>query len=111
MNARVGSLVAVAIFIGSTLPVFTSAASADPSPTGRTPKLLWTSERLATWNRMKADYETGADSLGAKWYKLVKDNAECGCRYLDTGLWATFMYQWTGDRRYVNLAWTKVSEF
>ena len=111
MNARVAPLVAVAVYIVSTLPVLTSAASADPSPTGRTPKLMWSSERQATWNRMKTDYENGADSLGAKWYKLVKDNAECGCRYGDTGLWATFMYQWTGERRYVTLAWAKVSEF
>jgi hypothetical protein len=110
MKTRVTPLVlAVAIFIVSTIPILTSAAAADPSPTGRSPKLLWTSERQTIWNRMKADYQRGADTLGAKWYKLVKDNAECGCRYADNGLWATLMYQWTGERRYVDMAWDKLS--
>ena len=58
---------------------------------------------------MKSDYQRGADTLGGRWFKLVKDNAECGCRYGDTGLWATLMYQWTGERRYVDLAWTRLS--
>ena len=112
MNTPVTPLVlAVAVFIGSTIPMFTSSAAADPSPTGRTPKLLWTPERQTIWNRMKSDYEKRADTLGGTWYKLVKDNAECGCRYNDTGLWATLMYQWTGERRYVDLAWTKLSVF
>lgn len=104
-------MLAVAIFIGSTVPLLTSPAAADPSPTGYTPKLLWTPERQAIWNRMKSDYEKGSDTLGGRWYKLVKDNAECGCRYNDTGLWATFMYQWTGDRRYVDLAWKRLTNF
>ena len=102
-------MLAVAMFIGSTMPILTSSAAADPSPTGRTPKLLWTSERQTIWNRMKSDYQRDADTLGARWYKVVKDNAECGCRYNDTGLWATLMYQWTGERRYVDLAWTKIT--
>src|SRR5436190_3765409 len=110
MKVRIIPLaVSVAIFIGSTIPIFTSSAAADPSPTGRTPKLLWTAERQTVWNRMKSDYQKDADTLGAKWYKLVKDNAECGCRYADNGLWATLMYQWTGDRRYVDLAWARLS--
>ena len=110
MKTRVSPVaLAVAIFIGSTIPIVTSTAAADPSPTGRTPKLLWTSDRQTIWNRMKSEYQKGDDTLGATWYKLVKDNAECGCRYNDTGLWATLMYQWTGERKYVDLAWVKVS--
>ena len=58
---------------------------------------------------MKSDYQRGAETLGGEWYRLVKENAECGCRYNDTGLWATLMYQWTGERRYVDLAWAKLS--
>ena len=63
---------------------------------------------------MKADYRDNPGNpatLGGKWYKVVKENAECGCRYADTGLWATLMYQWTGEQKYVDLAWTQVSQF
>src|SRR5688572_8049339 len=94
-------------------PVLASAVSADPSPTGREPRLLWTPERQAVWNRMRGDYEKDRNNpgtLAGKWFKLVKDNAECGCRYNDTGLWATLMYQWTGDRRYVDLAWQRLTK-
>ena len=61
---------------------------------------------------MNSDYERDRDSpdtLGGQWFKLVKDNAECGCRYGDEGLWATLMYQWTGDRSYVDLAWKRLT--
>ncbi|MEQ1757829.1 MAG: hypothetical protein ABL986_05885 [Vicinamibacterales bacterium] len=63
---------------------------------------------------MKADYEANPSrptGLGGTWYKLVKENAECGCRYADNGLYATLMYQWTGEARYVDLAWAKITEF
>ena len=112
MHHRFASVVVAAIFVVA--PFWASVTSADPSPTGREPRLLWTPERQAVWNRMRADYErdrTSPDTLGGQWYKLVKDNAECGCRYADNGLWATFMYQWTGDRKYVDLAWTRLSGF
>ena len=91
-----------------------SVAAADPSPTGREPRLLWTPERQAVWNRMKAEYRSNPanpGTLGGNWYKVVKENAECGCRYGDTGLWATLMYQWTGEAKYVDLAWAKASQF
>ncbi len=91
-----------------------SVASAAPSPTGRSPRLMWTAERQDVWNRMRADFlanQSNPQTLGGRWFKLVKDNAECGCRYNDTGLWATLMYQWTGETRYVDLAWTKLSGF
>ena len=108
----------LAIILGlallSSADSFVSVAAGDPSPTGRSPKLLWTAERQAVWNRMKADYEKNPDApdtLGGQWYKVVKHNAECACRYGDTGLWATFMYQWTGEQRYVELAWDKLSGF
>lgn len=88
-----------------------AAAQAAPSPTGRTPRLLWTPERQDVWLQMKADYDRNANTLGARWYKLIKDTAEQGNKYGDTGLWATLMYQITGDTKYVDLAWNKISGF
>jgi hypothetical protein len=60
---------------------------------------------------MRSDYEASPNAprtLGGQYFKLIKDNAECKCRYADTGLWATLMFQMTGDRKYVELAWAEV---
>ena len=57
---------------------------------------------------MRADFEANPSTprtLGGQYDKLMKANAECACKYADTGLWATLMFQITGDRRYVDLAW------
>jgi len=78
------------------------------SPTGREPRLIWTPERQAVWSQMRADYEASPlapRTLGGQYYKLIKSNAECKCRYGDTGLWATLMFQITGDKGYADLAW------
>jgi hypothetical protein len=83
---------------------------AASSPTGRSPKLLWTAERQSVWLRMKADYESNPQSKPGQWYGLLKRNAECGCRYGDNGIWATLMYQITGERKYVTLAWNRLSQ-
>jgi hypothetical protein len=29
--------------------------------------------------------------MGGHWYRLLKTNAECGCKYGDDGLWATIV--------------------
>ena len=81
------------------------------TPTGREPRLIWTPERQAVWSQMRADFDANPGSprtLGGQYYKLIKGNAECACRYGDTGLWATLMFQITGDRRYVALAWRAI---
>lgn len=81
------------------------------SPTGREPRLLWTPERQGIWSQMRSDYDANPASpptLGGQYFKLIKTNAECKCRYGDTGLWAALMFQITGDRRYVELAWAEV---
>jgi hypothetical protein len=81
------------------------------SPTGREPRLIWTAERQGVWSQMRADYDANPlapPTLGGQYYKLIKTNAECKCRYADTGLWATLMFQMTGDRKYVELAWAEV---
>lgn len=81
------------------------------SPTGREPRLIWTPERQGIWSQMRSDFEASPlapQTLGGQYFKLIKDNAECKCRYADTGLWATLMFQMTGDRKYVELAWAEV---
>jgi hypothetical protein len=78
-----------------------------PSPTGRDPRLLWTPRQQYVWERMRLDYEAGADTLGAKWFGLIRSNA-LGNRYGDTGIWATLMYQMTGDPQWVAQALRKL---
>jgi hypothetical protein len=80
------------------------------SPTGRSPKLLWSAEQQSVWLRMKADFESNSQSKAGQWYGLLKKNAECACRYADNGIWATVMYQITGDAKYVKLAWARLSK-
>jgi hypothetical protein len=82
---------------------------AAASPTGRSPKLLWTAERQSVWLKMKADYESNPRSMVGQWYGVLKKNAECACKYGDNGIWATVMYQITGDAKYVKLAWTRLT--
>ena len=66
--------------------------TARPSPTGRNPRLFWTPQLQAIYYRMSTEAGQGVDSLGARWFSLIKSNAE-GNRYGDTGIWATLMYQ------------------
>ena len=88
-------------------------AAADPSPTGRTPRIVWTPERQAVWNKMRAEYNvnpTRPQTAGARWYAIAKQNADCACRYSDNGIWGTLLYQITGDHKYVDLAWTRLQK-
>lgn len=74
------------------------------SPTGRNPKLVWTPERQAVWNRMRRENHP--------LWGLVKSAADrTGTGrdvYGDYGQWATLAYQVTGDRDYAARAWRKV---
>jgi len=113
MGSRVGvRLVTVAIvliLIFVLLGIRGTPLDAAVSPTGRSPKLLWTADRQTVWSRMKADYESNRRSKAGQWYEILKKNAECACKYGDNGIWATVMYQITGDAKYVKLAWTRLS--
>jgi len=83
--------------------------NAAVSPTGRSPKLLWTPDRQAVWARMKADYQSNRRSRAGQWYDILKKNAECACKYGDNGMWATLMYQITGEAKYAKLAWARLA--
>src|SRR5262245_57569793 len=100
MTRRLALLLLLAFALG---PVCALAASH--------PIFIVTPERRAAWARMKADFEarpTAPSTLGGVYYGLIKKNAECACRYGDTGVWGSLMYQMTGDPRYAALAWNKV---
>ncbi|HET6572884.1 MAG TPA: fibronectin type III domain-containing protein [Fimbriiglobus sp.] len=88
----------------------TTIAPSEPlpgadSPTGRNPRLMWTRQQQAVWNRMRAENHP--------WWVLVKNNADltgtANERYGDYGQWATLVYQMTGDTAYAAKAWSKLS--
>lgn len=65
----------------------------------------------AIYAQMKTDYEANTANpatAGGKWYKLIKNNAECNCRYWDLGQWDAFMYHFTGTASYAVAAQAKI---
>src|SRR5207247_4914929 len=83
-----------------------------PSPTGRTPKLLWTPAYQDVLNRMLADYKknpAAPATLGGRLYKYVKGVADAGRTFSDFGIYATLIYQATGDAAYAAKALTVVN--
>lgn len=76
-----------------------------PSPTGRRPKLLWSPEQQAVWNRMREQNHP--------WFQYLKANGDVSgtrdARYGDYGQWATLMYQVTGDEKYAEKAWYQIT--
>ncbi|MCC2672523.1 MAG: agaA, partial [Armatimonadetes bacterium] len=76
-------------------------AAGDPSPTGRKPRLGWTPERQAVWNRMRRD--------GHPLWKALKSAAEANPpKYGARGPWATLVYQITGEADYARKAWEQI---
>lgn len=88
---------ALALLVYS-LPVSVACAQGAPSPTGRTPKLIWTPERQAVWNRIAHDG-------GPMWENFQSRAAEFPARYGNLGDYATMAYQMTGDTAYARTAW------
>lgn len=82
------------------------------SPTGRTPKILWTEAWQDRAEQMKADYEANTTSpatLGGRMYKLIKTVADAGTSGFEHGPFATWMFQATGDTAYATKAWTAMN--
>lgn len=89
-----------------TKPTEKPATKPDPakpkitSPTGRTPKLIWTPERQAVWNKMRAENHP--------LWQLIKERAEG----VDAGkheiMYAVLAYQISGDERYAAKAMTQI---
>lgn len=95
---------ALAVLVAASM-LLATAVSADPSPTGRTPKLLWTPERQAVWNRARAENSAWWQSLK---YYADRSGTSAG-RYIDIGEWPTMVYQVTGDTAYAQKAWSVLS--
>jgi hypothetical protein len=73
----------------------------DPSPTGRNPRLFWSPERQAVWNRMRRDNHP--------LWRALKAAAETEPpKYGAIGTWATMAYQITGDAAYARRAWKQI---
>ena len=95
-------MAACAVFVWATASA--TVAQADPSPTGRTPKLLWTPERQAVWNQMRADNHPIWAQLKSNADRTGSSNPHYG----DEGQWATIAFQVTGDPVYVQKAWAQL---
>src|SRR3989338_7397807 len=97
---RLGQWFLALAFVLPAAPVW-----ADPSPTGRTPKIFWTPERQTVWNQMRQQNHP--------WWQQVKANADrsntSSSRYADLGQWATMAYQVTGNQTYADKAWAEAS--
>lgn len=86
--------------------------STTTSPTGRTPTMHWTACRQDTWNQMVTDYlinPANPPTMGGKYYRLIKNNADCHCRYWDIGQWDALVYQFTGDATYAARSYTMLT--
>ncbi len=67
-----------------------------PSPTGRSPRLIWTPQQQSTYVQMWTSNNP--------WWQLIKRNADAtgtpAQAYGDVGQWAMIAYQTTGDPTY-----------
>lgn len=74
------------------------------SPTGRSPRLIWTPQRQAMWIRMQRE--------GHPLFQLLQNNCLAAVsgspRYGDRGLWCALLYQITGNVTYARTAWNLV---
>jgi hypothetical protein len=71
------------------------------SPTGREPRLIWTSVRQATWNRMVQEQHPRLLHIQSKCDRAKAGNPAYG----DRGLWCALYYQMTGDVAAAQAAW------
>jgi hypothetical protein len=98
----------IAVMVLASLSIASGTALADPSPTGRTPKLGWTPERQGVWNRMKADYDANPGSpatLGGQWYQALMMSAANGGNPLMGSQVYVLLYQITGNAAYAQQAY------
>lgn len=84
-----------------------SSTATAPSPTGRTPRLLWSGEQQAVWNRMRAENNA--------WWLLLKNKADRSATPAysggDIGEYAVLAYQITGDATYARKAWAMLTGY
>ena len=94
------------LLIGPKPDTTTPGVGEANSPTGRSPRLVWTKKRQWVWNKMRAENHP--------WWQLIKSNADRSLtgaeRYGDSGEWATLAFQMTGDVAYARKALTKLRQ-
>ncbi len=74
---------------------------ASASPTGREPRLIWTSARQATWNRMVQENHPRWQEIQGKCNRARAGSPDYG----DRGLWCALVYQMSGDVSAARVAW------
>lgn len=81
------------------------------SPTGRQPRLFWTPQRQATWNRMVTD--TDPHSEGYRWWHRIQAVADGRAEVTGNqcGEMQALAYQMTGDANYARAAWAIVQPY
>jgi len=89
VNRRIGLAVTATICCWSMMSGSAAAQTNCSSPTGHTPKLMWTPQRHCIWNRMRDEHHP--------WFQIIVANAD-GQRYSDLGRWETLAFQITGDK-------------
>jgi len=93
--------------VGRTAASQATMVDAAPSPTGRTPRLLWSAEQQAVWNRMRAENNA--------WWLLLKNKADRSATPSysggDIGEYAVIAYQITGDVTYARKAWSMITGY
>ncbi|MHC4714804.1 MAG: hypothetical protein ACYTAN_16290 [Planctomycetota bacterium] len=103
-KVQIAAISVLIILASATCRSTFSAQKAIDSPTGRRPKLHWTPERQAVWNRMVAEEHP--------WWQRLKSWADAtntpAQRYADLGQYATLAYQWTGETKYARAAWLRI---
>lgn len=104
-------IVLIVLSIFST-PTAARAQTAE-SPTGRRPKILWTPERQAVWNKMVADYKANPANPATEGGRLFKDlkswSDNKAIRGPYEGQWDVLLYQMTGEKIYADRAWSAIS--
>lgn len=71
-----------------------------PSPTGHTPRLLWSREQQAVWDRMRAESHP--------WMTWLLERSRAAKNYPDNGAYQVLGFQITGDRELGRRAWEKI---
>lgn len=88
---RAAAVYAIAISLLALQALSAQPAACPDAPTGHNPKVMWTCEQQAVWNREKAENHP--------WYQIIIANAKQD-RYISMGRWETLAYLMTGDVTY-----------
>ncbi|MEX1997662.1 MAG: hypothetical protein WEA04_03225 [Candidatus Andersenbacteria bacterium] len=96
-------LLALTLGLGGLSTPATHAATA-PSPTGREPRIMWSPEWQASWERARAEQHPWY-----LWLETATDDPEnpndAPDNYFDKNFYPTLLYQMTGEVKWARKAW------